>query len=127
MDDMQQGQATQATIPTEDAINKHTIRFPNGNTALYVTVPPHTSATTICSSLGIQQPKVLLMVIGGASNLDEQYINRLKLLCNLGSARMAKEAEALIIDGGTQAGIMKIMGEAISERDYNSMLLGVAR
>jgi hypothetical protein len=126
MDNIQQGQATQATIPTEHTVNTLPIVFPNGNSALSVTAQPDTSATTIISSLGIQPPKILFIVIGGASSLDEQFVDRLKLLCNLGIARQAIEAEAIIIDGGTQAGIMKIMGEAIAERCYHSILLGVA-
>lgn len=126
MDNIQPGQATQPTIPPEHTVNKFAILFPNGNSALSVTAPQNTSAATILSTLGIQQPKVLLMVIGGASSLDERFIDHLKLLCYLGIARQTTEAEAVIIDGGTQAGIMKIMGQAIADRGCHSILLGVA-
>jgi hypothetical protein len=126
MDNIQQGQATQATISTEHAVNTLPIVFPNGNSSLSVTALPDTSATTIIRSLGIQPPKVLFLVIGRASSLDEQFVDRLKLLCNLGIARQAIEAEAIVIDGGTEGGIMKIMGEAIAERGYHSILLGIA-
>ncbi len=63
--------------------------------------------------------------MGEPSNLDESLNARLKLLSNLGIARVAVEEEALIIDGGTQAGIMAMMGQGVAERGYKTTLLGV--
>jgi hypothetical protein len=47
-------------------------------------------------------------------------------LFSRGIARAAADAEALIIDGGTQAGAMQIMGQSIVHRGRKSSLLGVA-
>ncbi len=102
------------------------ILFLNGNRALSVTTAAHKPAADVLKILGIQQPKALLMVVGGASKLDDSLNTRLKFLCNLGIARVATEAEAAIIDGGTQAGIMELMGQAVAERGHQSILLGVA-
>src|SRR5260370_10064279 len=102
------------------------ILFLNGNKALSVTTAAHKPAADVLKVLGIKQPKSLLMVVGGAGKLDDSLNPRLKFLCNLGIARVATEAEAAIIDGGTQAGIMELMGQAIAERGHQSILLGVA-
>jgi hypothetical protein len=102
------------------------ILFPNGNRALSITTAANIPAADVLKILGIQQPKALFMVVGGASKLDDSLNTRLKFLCNLGIARVAAEAEAAIIDGGTQAGIMELMGQAVAERGHQSILLGVA-
>ena len=39
---------------------------------------------------------------------------------------MATELDALIIDGGTQSGVMAIMGEAVSQSTGKCQLLGIA-
>jgi hypothetical protein len=115
-------QPIQATPPGQ----AKEILFPNGNRALSVTTAANTPAADVLNTLGIQQPKALLIVIGGASKLDDSLNARLKFLCNLGIARVAAEGEVAIIDGGTQAGIMELMGQAIAERGHQSILLGVA-
>ena len=111
---------------TSQILNRKEIHFPNGNIAWAVTTPTTIPAGEVLNALHIQKPKALLMVIGGASNLDDSLCARLTLLCNLGIARVAAEAEALIIDGGTQAGIMALMGQAVADRDHKSTLLGVS-
>lgn len=126
MDTIQPGEAVKA-IPAPDAItSSQAIHFPNGNTALAVTTTTATPAAAIISKLAIPRPEVLFLVIGGANNIDESVKDRLKVLCNLGIARQAAEAEAAIIDGGTQAGIMEIMGQAIANRGGHRILLGIA-
>ena len=80
----------------------------------------------IIESLGISQPKNLILLIGGADKLDEKLTARLTQLFSRGIARAAADAEALIIDGGTQAGVMQIMGQSIADRGRKSSLLGVA-
>jgi SLOG in TRPM, prokaryote/SMODS and SLOG-associating 2TM effector domain 1/Protein of unknown function (DUF4231) len=102
------------------------ILFPNGNNALSVTAAANTPASDVLNTLGFQQPKALIIVIGGANELDDSLKARLKFLCNLGIALVAAESEAAIIDGGTQAGIMEMIGQAVAERGHQSILLGVA-
>lgn len=102
------------------------ILFPNGNNALSVTVAANTPSTDVLNTLRFQQPKTVIIVIGGANELDDSLKARLKFLCNLGIARLATESETAIIDGGTQAGIMELIGQAVAERGHQSILLGVA-
>jgi hypothetical protein len=80
---------------------------------------------SLIESLGISPLKNLILLIGGAEKLDEQP-SRLTQLFSRGIARAAADAEAFIIDGGTQAGVMQIMGQSIADRGRKSSLLGVA-
>ena len=77
-------------------------------------------------ALTIPQPKALLIVIGGANNLDESTKATLFPLFSNGIAATAAEIGALIIDGGTKSGIMELMGQGVAEQEHQSVLLGVA-
>jgi hypothetical protein len=103
------------------------IVFPNNNSAKLVSVSRGTPMARLIEPLGISPPpKNLILLIGGADKLDERLTSRLTQLFSRGIARAAADAEALIIDGGTQAGVMQIMGQSILDRGRKSSLLGVA-
>lgn len=106
--------------------SKKAIIFPNGNRAQLVTPPAGTKAADILDALGIEQPKALVMISGGAAELDEALKPRLVQLFSRGIARAAANTGALIIDGGTQAGVMAIMGQGVADQGRKSTLLGVA-
>ncbi|MFQ5793679.1 MAG: DUF4231 domain-containing protein [Candidatus Bipolaricaulia bacterium] len=106
--------------------SKKEILFPNGNRAQLVAPPAETSAANILHVLGIEQPKALLMIVGGAAGLDEELKSRLVQLFSRGIARAAADTGALIIDGGTQVGVMAMMGQGVVDRGRRSTLLGVA-
>ena len=91
-----------------------------------VAASPGAPMASLIESLGISPPKNLILLIGGADKLDEKLTSRLTQLLSRGIARAAADAEALIIDGGTQAGVMQIMGQSIADRGRKSSLLGVA-
>ncbi|HTE89769.1 MAG TPA: hypothetical protein VK639_12480, partial [Terriglobales bacterium] len=110
----------------DETIQPQEIVFPNNNGAKLVTASRGTPMAALIKSLGISQPKNLILLIGGADKLDEKLTSRLTQLFSRGIARAAADAEALIIDGGTQAGVMQIMGQSIADRGRKSSLLGVA-
>ena len=107
-------------------IQPQEIVFPNNNGAKLVTASRDTPMASLIEALGISPPKKLILLIGGADKLDEKLTSRLTQLFSRGIARAAADAEALIIDGGTQAGVMQIMGQSIVDRGRKSSLLGVA-
>src|SRR5207249_8282489 len=110
----------------DEKIQPQEIVFPNKNTAKLVAASPNAPMARLNEALGISPPKNLILLIGGADNLDEKLTSRLTQLFSRGIARAAADAEALIIDGGTQAGVMQIMGQSIADRGRKSSLLGVA-
>ena len=107
-------------------MNRSEIIFPNGNRAILVAPPKGTSAVEILRVLEIPRPQALILVFGGASGLDETLTPLLLQLCNRGIARLAADMEALIMDGGTQSGVMAVIGQGVAERGRHSLLLGVA-
>jgi hypothetical protein len=114
------------TQPTRQAIHKREIHFPNGNQAPAIILPSGTRTTDLLRTLNIQQPGAVILVVGGASKIDKQLSPDLLQLCAYGIAQVAASSNALIIDGGTQAGVMAIMGQAVAKQQQRSMLLGVA-
>ena len=110
----------------DEKIQPQEIVFPNNNGAKIVSASRDTLMAGLIEPLGISAPKNLILLIGGADELDQKLTSRLTQLLSRGIARAAADAEALIIDGGTQAGVMQIMGQSVADRGRKSSLLGVA-
>jgi hypothetical protein len=108
------------------AIRKQSILFPNGNEAVAVFSSSTSKAEDIVNALDIKPYKAVVLVLGGANGVDEKLLPRLTQLFGRGIARAAVEANAIIVDGGTQAGVMALMGEGVAGRGYKSTLVGVA-
>ncbi len=112
--------------PAGQAMNTWEIHFPNGNSARAVRCLLGTPPVDLLRSLHIQRPRALIMIAGGASEMDEQVISKLARLFRQGIAPVAISMGAMIIDGGTQAGVMKTIGEAVSAQQQRLILLGVS-
>lgn len=107
-------------------IHKKVIHFPNGNQALSVFPPHDADINAIISALDIKQPHALILIAGGAANLSEQFMAHLAQLFSHGVAHAAVQTQAMIIDGGTESGVMEIMGQGIAHHGNRTVLLGVA-
>jgi hypothetical protein len=114
------------SIPHEKIVRKNTITFENGNRAVVITAPRDIDVQTILEALDFAQPHALMMVFGGAKGLDDSRKARVAELFNHAIAPVAAELGALIIDGGTQSGVMAMMGEAVARDGRRSHLLGIA-
>jgi hypothetical protein len=101
------------------------VLFANGRSAALVRVKQGENPYTVMTRLGVRQPKAVILVSGGANSLDEKLAGRLKLLFNRGVARAAAQSGALIIDGGTDSGVMALTGAAVAERGDEVALMGV--
>jgi hypothetical protein len=110
----------------KQTVRKSTITFDNGNHAVVVTAGGDTDAQTILKSLEIVQPHALIMMFGGAKGLDDSGKARLAELFTNGIAPAVADTRALVIDGGTQSGVMAMMGEALARKGRESQLLGIA-
>ena len=102
------------------------VLFPNGNCACLVTPPAGFPATSILKALDIEQPKGVIIVVGGAAGLEETMKGLLIRLFSCGIAFAAASSSALIIDGGTNAGVMAMMGQGVVDQGRKSHLLGIA-
>jgi len=68
----------------------------------------------------------VILLFGGAAGLDDSRKAHLETLFADGVKPVAVELGALIIDGGTQSGVMALMGEAVARSPGTSQLLGIA-
>src|SRR5215475_11137715 len=107
-------------------MRKNTITFENKNRAVVITAPGDASAKAIIDGLGIASPRAVILLFGGAAGLDDSRKAHLATLFANGVTPVAAELGALIIDGGTQSGVMEMMGEAVATRAGTCQLLGVA-
>jgi hypothetical protein len=107
-------------------VDRQQITFSNGNTAWAVIPGRNENYTEILQALDIQQPRALLIVVGGAKNMDGAIQDRLQLLFSEGIAATAAEVDAMIIDGGTRAGVMEMIGHGVAEQERQMVLLGIA-
>ncbi len=107
-------------------IRKETILFPNKNKAVAIFPSPDTKAEDIVAALDLEPQRTVILIIGGADGIDEKLTPRLIQLFGRGIARAAADANAVIIDGGTQAGVMAMMGQGVADREFKSSLIGVA-
>lgn len=112
--------------PVHQAMNIQEIHFPQENRALAVFPPSGTDTTEIVQALGIRQPKAVIMIAGGASKMGEHVRPDLAQLFTDGIAQVAASNKALIIDGGTQAGVMALIGQGVSKQSLRPVLLGIS-
>jgi hypothetical protein len=75
--------------------------------------------------LGLQKGHRVLVVIGGASKLSEDDFARVRLIFSDVLAPLAQKWNAYVVDGGTDAGVMRLMGQARSEHRGGFPLIGV--
>ncbi|MDJ0706613.1 MAG: hypothetical protein QNJ46_25360 [Leptolyngbyaceae cyanobacterium MO_188.B28] len=76
--------------------------------------------------LGFEFPRPALVVVGGASKLSEADFKRVQKLFTEVLAPLAQELGLFVVDGGTDAGVMRLIGHARSAIDGTFPLIGVA-
>ena len=76
--------------------------------------------------LGFQHPRPTLVVIGGASLLSEADFKRVQKLFIEVLAPLAQELNLFVVDGGTDAGVMQLIGNARASIAGTFPLIGVA-
>jgi hypothetical protein len=75
-------------------------------------------------ALGLDGRRPGIVLIGGAGGLGDE--ERVRSLLAEGLAPLARELGACVVDGGTEAGVMRLMGEARVEASSGFPLVGVA-
>ncbi len=85
----------------------------------------HEDILEALNQLGIPWPKKVIVLIGGAGGiglLDQLAVKKAVEVL----ARLADEINAVIVDGGTQAGIMTEIGNQRKNHSFSFPLIGVA-
>jgi len=78
------------------------------------------------TELGLIEQRPTLVIVGGASGLDDDQQVHLECLFRQVLAPLAQEMQLNVVDGGTDAGIMRLMGQARTAINGTFPLVGVA-
>jgi hypothetical protein len=77
-------------------------------------------------ALGMPTPAPVVLISGGADTFDPAIAPKLTQLIGRGLLRASRAAGAVIIDGGTDAGVMALIGRAAGAMAEPMTLIGVA-
>ncbi len=105
------------------------VRFENGNDALVATESSGGDLGKLLGDLGltVDDGRPVIVVCGGANDLTGAALTRTERVLAPAVATAASLTGAAVVDGGTAAGIMAVMGNARAERGNDlSPLVGVA-
>lgn len=83
----------------------------------------------LCNALrtnAIEIPRPVLACVGGAAGVTEEDIAALAELLNAHLVPMVDKSSVTVVDGGTDAGIMRLLGQARSATHSSFQLVGVA-
>lgn len=83
------------------------------------------SLAACLQALGLVECRPTLVLVGGASGLDTDQRFRLDSLFNSVLAPLAEELQLHVVDGGTDAGVMRLMGQARTSIGGTFSLVGV--
>jgi hypothetical protein len=111
--------------PYPPALKIKTIDF-SGHQSTALLPAADTSAMALLTALNLPDFPALLILIGSAGNLDQVLEPELNRLFNLGIAPAILESGAVVIDGGTDAGVMRLMGKSVGVRKGLMPLIGVS-
>jgi SLOG in TRPM, prokaryote len=100
--------------------------FEDGRTATAVRVDQASDMPGALAALGLRGPRPVVVVIGGAGGLDAGDLDRLRPLFERALVPVAERLGAFVIDGGTDAGVMHLLGRARSACGATFPLIGVA-
>lgn len=102
------------------------VQFSSKNSAIATRVPLVNDARQILHQFGILPPRPVLFLTGGASAMSDHDIVRTRELMQDVIAKFAQRYNVVVIDGGTDAGIMQMIANARQQKGYDFPLIGVA-
>ncbi|WPL16152.1 hypothetical protein Thiowin_01099 [Thiorhodovibrio winogradskyi] len=82
--------------------------------------------TTASAKLGVQTPRPVLVLVGAAASLDPELAECVLPLFTQTVVPIIAQCGALAIDGGTDYGVMALLGRARGRAGVDFPLLGVA-
>ncbi|MEH2207893.1 MAG: hypothetical protein V7K53_28120 [Nostoc sp.] len=101
------------------------LTFDNGQTALATQVEQQSELPNALEEIGLAGSRPVLVIVGGASNISEADFLRIQGLFVEVLAPIAETLGAYVVDGGTDVGIMRMMGAARTQIGAKFALVGV--
>jgi hypothetical protein len=102
------------------------VNFANGGVAQAIEILSEDDLPIAFAEMGLQGKRPVLVAIGGASLISETDFARLQRLFVEVLAPLAKDLGCYVVDGGTDAGVMKLMGNAREQNGSAFPLIGVS-
>jgi len=102
------------------------IRFSEEQYSPALRIDTEEDAQIIINTFGLLHPRPALFITGGASRMTEEDVQRTREIMNDGIAHFAEQHNLTVIDGGTEAGVMQMIGEARKMHQYKFPLIGCA-
>lgn len=103
-----------------------TIKFAEGQFAPALRVPKTGDPKRVIDVFNLITPRPAIFISGGASAMSDADIAQTRVLIEQCIAVFAQEHRITVVDGGTEAGVMEMIGAARRKNNYNFPLLGVA-
>ncbi|MEC4817205.1 MAG: hypothetical protein SAK29_28640 [Scytonema sp. PMC 1069.18] len=102
------------------------LSFNQGQTATVARVSESTELSNVLAQMGLIGSRPILVLVGGASLISEADFRRIQSLFLEVLAPLAESLGAYIVDGGTDAGVMQLIGNARQQTKSTFPLIGVA-
>lgn len=102
------------------------VRFANQRTALLLQIDALAEIASAIERFGFTGNRPVLVLVGGASKLSQEDFEKIRALFLDAIAPAAQKWQAFVVDGGTDAGVMRLMGEARQHVGGTFPLIGVA-
>lgn len=106
-------------------IERFKIPLINGSESIAAHVQDTTDLPLALAQIGLEQSRPTLALVGGASQMSVRDNERLKQFFTTVIGQTAVKVGAAIVDGGTNAGIMHLIGQVHGELNANFPLIGV--
>lgn len=105
-------------------MNISQISFRGDNTAKAAYISDNVDINKAIEELQIPHPETVIVLVGGAGGIG--WLDKFPMRKAIGIvARLAEETHSLVIDGGTQAGIMTEIGKQRKRNKFSFPLIGV--
>jgi hypothetical protein len=102
------------------------IQFSSGRAAIAIHVPPLFDAERVARLLKLPVPSPTIFISGGAGDMSDEDKEMTRRIIDEGLVAFAQEQQIIVIDGGTQTGVMQLSGDSRCRRDATFPLVGIA-
>ena len=102
------------------------LEFGDGHAARVARPCQFADVAPAVAGLGLRGRRVVLVVVGGAAGLDEAGKKRLFTLFGHALLPIIASRQAVVVDGGTDSGVMQLLGRARAAAGASFPLVGVA-
>ena len=114
------------SVPTQEPLRIYPLPFENGHTARAIKVDEVDEIVGALEALGIAQHRPSLLVVGGADGMNNEDTQRLRKFIEQVVVPTCEGLQVTVMTGGTNSGIMKLVGKARNRARATFPLIGIA-